>query len=92
MLIITWKHNHKNNYFELDLHSSGLWDRDMRYYPYSFMIILNQILIDKLMEHQVKYRTIAIYTEDFRKKPLFLFDKLCYLRFSTVINLRLILF
>lgn len=60
MLIITWKQNHKNNYFELDLHTSVLWDRGMGYYPYSFMIILNQILIDKLMEHQVKYRTTVI--------------------------------
>lgn len=53
------------------------------------MIGVNQIIIDKLMEQQVKCK--SDHTQ-ILQKPSLLFDKQVYLKFSTVINLRLILF
>ena len=34
MFLIAWPQNDKNNYFDLDLHASVLWDRDVGYYLY----------------------------------------------------------
>lgn len=89
MFLITWLQNDKNNYFELDLihqcYETGMWD-NIHILP---MIGLNQILIGKLREQQVKCK--SDHTQ-ILQKPLLLFDKQVYLKFSTVINLRLVLF